>query len=278
MMEPVEGAATFRVSGDAYGGFMGRYSEPLAEQFADWVGVCNGHRVLDVGCGPGALTGALVRRGAAVAACDPSPSFVEACAALHPAADVRAGQAEVIPFGDADFDMALAQLVLHFVTDPDKAVAELRRAVRPGGVVAACMWDFGEGMEMLRCFWDAALDVDPDAPDEGRTMRFGGEGEIAELFATVGLTDIEESTLEVTSTYRDVDELWSGFLAGIGPAGSYLIGLPDERRAAVRTALVQRLGTPQGEFTLRALARCARGTVEVTSTHHLEHQQRKDLA
>ena len=155
----------------------------------------------------------------------------------------------------------MAQLVLHFVSEPEKAASEMTRVVRPGGTVAACVWDFDEGMEMLRAFWDAALALDPDAPDEARTLRFGRPGEIAELFATVGLSDIVESTLCVTSTYTSFDELWSGFLAGVGPAGAYCVALPEADRSRLRTELFDRLSAPAGSFALDAVARCAVGRV-----------------
>jgi SAM-dependent methyltransferase len=262
-MDSAEGAATFRVAGAAYDAFMGRYSRPLAVQFADMAGVENGRRALDVGCGPGALTGVLVDRlgAAAVSACDPSEPFVAECAARHPGVDVRHGRAEEIPFGDGQFDCALAQLVLHFVSDPSRAAAELKRVVRSGGIVAACVWDFDEGMEMLRRFWDAALTIDPDAPDEARTMRFGRAGEIADLFVSAGLDEVVEMTLDVASTYSGFDELWSGFLAGIGPAGAFCMSLPDDRRAALREELFGGIGSPAGPFTLRAKARTARARV-----------------
>ena len=260
-MEPAEGAATFRTSGAAYDAFMGRYSRPLAVAFADAAGIAPGRRALDVGCGPGALTTVLVDRlgAGAVAAFDPSAPFVSECAARHPGVDVREGRVEAVPFEDGAFDAALAQLVLHFVSDPSKAAAELRRVVRPGGTVAACVWDFAHGMEMLRHFWDAALTVDPDAPDEAQTLRFGRQGEIVELFDAAGIVEIVESTLRVASTYSGFEELWSGFCAGIGPAGSFCMALPEDRRGALRAALYNGLGAPAGPFTLAATARCAVG-------------------
>lgn len=260
-MGPAEGARSFVSTGDAYDGFMGRYSRPLAAVFADVAEVVPGQRVLDVGCGPGALTGELVSRVGAthVAAIDPSDPFVAACSSSFPGADVRAGRAEAIPFEAAAFDSVLTQLVMHFVSEPDLVASELRRVVREGGLVAACVWDFEHGMEMLRCFWDAALDVDAGAPDEAAVLRFGGRGEIAELFAAASLDDVHETTLQVSSTYGDFDELWSGFLAGIGPAGSYCVSLTDTQRAAVRSGMFGRLGAPSGAFTLGATARCATG-------------------
>lgn len=260
-MGAADGARSFLASGRAYDGFMGRYSRPLAGAFADVAGVRAGRTALDVGCGPGALTAELSDRlgAASVSAFDPSPPFVAECTARHPGVDVRQGRAEAIPFEDDRFDLALAQLVLHFVTDPLQAGHELRRVLHPGGVAAACVWDFAEGMQMLRLFWDAALVVDPEAPDEARTLRFGREGEIAEMFTAAGFVDVTETTLQVSSGYAGFEELWSGFLAGIGPAGSFCVGLTDGRRATLRGELFSRLGSPSGPFTLAATARCARG-------------------
>jgi SAM-dependent methyltransferase len=262
-MDDVEGASSFRTTGDSYDAFMGRYSRSLAAPFADAAGIEHGRAVLDVGCGPGALTAVLVARLGVdkVSAFDPSPSFVEACRSRNPGVDVRLGRAEQIPFDDDSVDGALAQLVLHFVSEPSRAALDMRRVVRPGGVVAACVWDFEGGMQMLRTFWDAALTIDPGAPDEAHTLRFGRQGEIAELFAEAGLDDIVESILTVGSTYESYDELWSGFLAGIGPAGTYCLSLPPEHQLAVRDEMFDRLGSPAGPFALDAAARCARARV-----------------
>lgn len=258
-MDEVDGARTFGVAGSAYDSFMGRYSIALADRFADAAGVQPGQTAVDVGCGPGALTGVLVERlgAGAVAACDPSPGFLADCEARHPGIECKSGRAESIPFEPGRFDHAMAQLVLHFVSEPEQAAREMARVVRPGGVVSACVWDFAAGMEMLRGFWDAALAIDPDAPDEARTLRFGRPGEIADLFVSVGMSDIVESTLQVSSTYTSFDELWDSFLAGVGPAGSYAVALSDEDRRRLRAELFRRFGSPSGSFTLGAIARCA---------------------
>lgn len=263
-MDPVHGAQTFQASGQAYDAFMGRYSRPLATLFADFAGVGEGMSVLDLGCGPGALTGELVERLGAesVSACDPSSPFVQECAARHPGVEVRQGSAEAIPFEDGSFDAVLAELVLHFVSEPSPAVRECRRVLHPGGTMAACVWDFAEGMHMLRHFWDAALSLDPDAPDEARTLRFGRQGEIADLLEVSGFRDVTETTLTVSSTYTDYDELWSGFLAGIGPAGAYCTGLSSQARDALREELFRSVGAPAGAFSLAAVARCASGLAE----------------
>jgi SAM-dependent methyltransferase len=258
-VDDVEGVKTFDVPGATYDSFMGRYSRVLATLFADAAGVRHGQTAVDVGCGPGALTAVLVDRLGidAVAACDPSAQFVTECAARHPGVRVELGRAESIPFESGGYDHAMAQLVLHFVSDPDSAASEMMRVVRPGGLVSACVWDFDDGMEMLRCFWDAALEIDAAAPDEAATMRFGRPGEISQLFASAGAVDVDESTLRVSSSYVDFDELWNGFLAGVGPAGAYCVSLPDDDRQRLRSALFRRLGEPTGSFTLDAVARSA---------------------
>jgi len=260
-METPRGAQSFLATGQTYDRFMGRYSRSLSAPFADVAGVRAGQTVLDVGSGPGALTDVLVERlgPESVSAVDPSPPFVAECRARHPGVTVLEGRAEALPFDDARFDCALSQLVLHFVTDPVSFAGELRRVLRPGGVAAACVWDFAEGMQMLRLFWDAALAVDPAAPDEARTLRFGREGEISGWLEKAGFTDVTETTLQVSSTYASFDELWDGFQAGIGPAGTYCVGLPEQQRAALREELFRRAGSPTGPFTLDALARCGTG-------------------
>jgi SAM-dependent methyltransferase len=240
---------------------MGRYSRLLAVPFADAAGVAPGQRVLDVGCGPGALTTELVRRlGAAnVAAVDPAPQFVEAVRERLPGVDAQIGRAEKLPYPDGSFDAALAQLVLHFVSDGDATAREMRRVVRPGGVVAACVWDFGGGMRMLRLFWDAALALDPDAPDEDRTRPFGRDGQIAELFGRAGLEEGRRGSIEVEVTYAGFEDFWTPFLSTTGPAGAYVASLNEEGRERLRTELRTRIGSPEDAFTLPASAWYATG-------------------
>ena len=256
------GARTFRVSGESYDRFMGRYSAPLAAAFADVLDIAAGQDVLDVGCGPGALTAELVRRLGAehVTALDPSESFVEECRRRHPDVDVRLGRAEKLPYPDGSFDAALAQLVLHFVSDPEAAAGETKRVVRSGGLVAASVWDFTEGMRMLRVFWDAARAVQPTAPDEQR-RRFTREGEIADLFRAAGLADVTGGALDLGVRYEDFDDLWAPFLTATGPAGAFVASLDDESRARLREEMRERLGSPDGSFTLTARAWYATGRV-----------------
>ena len=263
MTDPVPGARSFATSGTAYDHFMGRYSRPLAVQFAAAADLSEGQTVLDVGCGPGALTGVLADRvgNQAVSAVDPSPSFVAECAAGHPGVDVRFGRAEAIPFTDATFDRALAQLVLHFVSDPALAARELHRVLRPGGLVAACVWDGTDGVHMLGHFFAAARAVGAEIPEEATTMPFSRSGEIVDLFAQAGFATLTETTMTVSTRYSDFDELWSGFLAGIGPAGAYCLSLSPPTRAKVRAAMFAGLGSPAESFTLSAVARSVTGRV-----------------
>jgi SAM-dependent methyltransferase len=244
----------FQASG-AYERFMGSYSRALAPEFAGVAGVAEGERVLDVGCGTGALTVVLTEivGPELVAAVDPSQPFVDECRDAVPGADVRTGPAEALPFEDATFDCSLAQLVFHFVADQTAAVGEMVRVTRPGGRVAACVWDFTGGMTLLCSYWDAAREVDPEAPDE--VGRFGGRpGQLASLWRDAGLHDLRDGSLSVSSEYQDFDELWSSFLGGVGRAGAHLASLDKDRRAVVREALRRRVGSPNGRFSLDARA------------------------
>jgi SAM-dependent methyltransferase len=250
---------SFVVSGDAYDRFMGRYSRELAPAFADFAGIEPGLTALDVGCGSGVLTEELARRLGAerVAGVDPSP-LVEACAARVRGADVRRGAAEKLPWPDDSFDAALAQLVIHFLDDPLIGVGEMRRVVRPGGVVAGCSWHF-PAMQLLRTFWDSVRALDPTEP--GESLPYASLDGLATLGKKAGLERVETGALEVSSDYRDFDELWSSFLLGVGPAGQYCVSLAPDAQDAVREEYRTRLGEPQGSFALTATAWALRGRV-----------------
>jgi ubiquinone/menaquinone biosynthesis C-methylase UbiE len=252
---------SFAVSGDAYDRFMGRFSTPLAPEFADFAGVAAGQRVADVGCGSGVLTAELARRVGAenVAGADPSP-MLRAAAERVPGADLREASAEALPWPDDSFDAALAQLVVHFMSDPAAGVDEMARVTRPGGVVAACTWDFaGCGMELLGTFWRAMRTVDPSV--EAETSRFGDRAELDALWRERGLADVETEPLEVSSRYVDFDELWRSFQNGVGPAGQRLLTLAPERQRAVRDEYFSLVGEPAGAFELRGRAWAVRGRV-----------------
>jgi SAM-dependent methyltransferase len=252
---------SFTASGDAYDRFMGRYSRELAPRLVAFAGIAEGMRALDVGCGSGLLTSALADRlGAAnVAAADPSESLLAACAHRVPGADVRRATAEELPWPDASFDAVLSQLVLNFVADADAAVAEMSRVAAPGAILASCTWDYAGGMRMLHTFWDAAAELDAEAPDES-SMRYRTEEELASLWERGGLNAVETRPLEVEVAYGSFDEYWEPFTLGVGPAGAYYASVDPERREALRAGCFSRLGSPAGPFSLDARAFAVRGT------------------
>jgi SAM-dependent methyltransferase len=248
----------FLAAADAYDRFMGRYAVLIAPQLADFARVAAGQRVLDVGCGPGALTTELVRRLRAdlVAAIDPSETFVAAARERLPGVDVRLGSAEQLPFADQTFDGALAQLVVHFMADPRQGLSEMVRVVRPGGAVAACVWDHAGGQGPLSLFWDAARELDPEVEDESQ-LAGAREGDLPRLFHVAGLREIEETALTVSIEYASFDDWWEPFTLGVGPAGSYTAALNTRRQAQLRERCREAL--PAAPFVLRAQAWAARG-------------------
>ncbi len=235
---------SFDVAADAYLRFIGRFSEQLAPPFADLAGVRGGQRALDVGCGPGALTAELVRRlgAGAVCAVEPSASFAAAVASRLPGVDVRRAGAERLPFPDAVFDVAMAQLVVHFMTDPVAGLREMGRVTRPGGLVAACVWDHAGERGPLGAFWRAVRELDPAADDES-DLAGAREGDLARRFAAAGLGRARAATLTVRARYATFDEWWEPFTLGIGPAGDYVASLDPERRGLLRE-LCRRLQGP----------------------------------
>jgi SAM-dependent methyltransferase len=249
---------SFDVAADAYDRFMGRYSVLLSHQLADLAGVRAGQRVLDVGCGPGALTAELVSRlgPVAVSAVDPSESFVAAARARNPGVDVVRASAEQLPFPDRAFDAALAQLVVHFMTDPVSGLAEMARVTRANGVVAACVWDHGGGQGPVSVFWAAARELDPGVYDESR-LAGAREGHLVELFEAAGLHEIEETALSASLEHSSFEEWWEPFTRGVGPAGAYVAGLDAERQAELREKC--RALLPSAPFVLPARAWAARG-------------------
>jgi SAM-dependent methyltransferase len=249
--------AVFDVTADAYGRFMGRYSQQLAVKFADLAGVHAPSTALDVGSGPGALTAVLVERlgAAAVAAVEPSPSFVAAARERFPAVDVRQASAEQLPFGDAAFDVVLAQLVVHFMTDPVRGLTEMARVARPGGTVAACVWDYAGQRSPLDPFWAAAHDVTPGVRDE-TALPGARAGSLAELFAAAGMPDAESGELAVEVPHASFEDWWQPYTLAVGPAGLYVASLSPQDRERLRERCRELL--PEAPFTIRAVAHTAR--------------------
>jgi ubiquinone/menaquinone biosynthesis C-methylase UbiE len=262
----VPGAETFRASADAYDRHVGRYGAPLAAALIAFARVEPGMRALDVGCGPGALTAALAERlgEASVSAADPSEPFAEACRARLPGVEVVVASAESLPFADNAFDATLSQLVVNFMRDPEAGVREMARVTRSGGVVASCVWDYAGEMTLLRAFWDAAREVDPEraaVADEGAIMRWCGEGELAELWRDAGLHAVRFGELVVSAGYTGYEDLWEPLTTGVAPSGAFCKSLDDDDRAALHDAYRSRLGVGQEPFELTARAWAVAGTV-----------------
>lgn len=254
-------AAQFQVPAEHYDRFMGRYTPALAVALADAAGVQPGMRVLDVGCGPGGLTRELAHRlgPGNVAAIDPAPQFAAACRDRNPGAEVRTGVAEALPWPDGYFDAALSCLVFGFLHDPGGAVREMARVTRPGGTIAACMWDMATGgMTMLRVFWAAARQVQPGVPGEA-AMAGTADGDIAHCLHQAGLQHVTSGALTSQASYTGFDDFWLPFTLAVGPAGHYLSTLTAGQQSAVRDACRSHL--PDGPFTLPARAWYARGLV-----------------
>lgn len=253
---------TFAIPGSDYDRFMGRYSKLLAPLFADFAGIKANVRVLDVGCGPGALTEELSRRlgPERVCAIEPAPQFAQMCRDRVPGADIRTGPAEQLPWGDAEFDVAIAQLVVPFMADADRCAAEMRRVVRAGGSVVVCMWDAAAAMEMIHHFWQAAAEHDRSL-DGLDPMRYRTEPELRQLLGRAGLRDIESTTLSVRVRYADFDDVWEPIVHSAGTVGGYMAKLDADRRALLRESYRKRIGNPQGPFELNARANATRGRV-----------------
>jgi SAM-dependent methyltransferase len=244
---------SFEVSAGAYQRLMENYSVPLAVAFADEAGIRHGQRALDVGCGPGPLTAELVRRLGAPAVCgvDPSRSFAAAARERLPEVDIRLAGAEEIPFPDAAFDAALAQLSVHFMTDPVAGLREMARVTRPGGTVGACVWDHGGGRSPVALLWQAVRDLDPGAPDESGLAGVR-EGHLASLFADAGMAGAQATTLTVRATYDSFEDWWEPFTQGVGPAGAYVTSLAEQPRARLRERAMELAGGPPIEITATA--------------------------
>jgi SAM-dependent methyltransferase len=257
-------------TGHAYERFMGRWSRELAPLLVRFAGIRNGDAVLDVGSGTGALTRAVAAAAPSsrIIGIDPAAPYVAFARALqrHPGDLVRfeTGDAQQLRFGNASFDRTLSLLVLNFIPDPAKALDEMIRVTRPGGTVAAAVWDYGRNMEMLRIFWDEAIRLNPamDARDE-RHMPLCREGELGALWRKHGLLDVSEEALIIETPFASFDDYWSPFLEEQGPAGAYVAALSANEREQLRLRLRRRLlgEGPDRPIALKARAWAVRGIV-----------------
>ena len=254
---------------DAYERFMGRWSRTLATLLVKFAGVRDGDTVLDIGSGTGALSAAVlaVAPSIRITGIDPSAPYVEHARSRHGNDRVtfEVGDAQQMRFGDATFDRTLSLLVLNFIPDATKALGEMKRVTRKGGTIAAAVWDYGEGMEMLRMFWDEVVAADAAAQNKDeRHMKYCRRGELSALWREQGLTDVVEEGLTIPMHFASFEDFWSPFLAKQGPAGAYVAALSPAARDGLRDRLRRRLvgSGPDNGFTLQGRAWAARGVVQ----------------
>ena len=254
-------------SGDAYEPYVGRWSRLVAREFLSWLDAARNREWLDVGCGTGALSEVILQTTSPrrVTGVDPSEGFV--AFARHKVTDHRArfqvGDAQALPVADASFDAAVAGLVINFVPDQGKAVAEMTRATRSGGIVAGYVWDYAGEMQMMRRFWDAAVSLEQAAIplDEGRRFPICQPEPLAALFRSAGLDQVQIRPIDVPTIFKNFDDYWSPFLGGQAPAPGYCTSLPEDRRIALRECIRGNLPVRNdGTIHLMARAWSVRGT------------------
>jgi SAM-dependent methyltransferase len=252
---------------EAYERFMGRWSRLLAPLLVDFASPADGGRVLDVGSGTGVLAFSIAekKRRCQVLGIDPSKEYVEFAKSRNTfdkRVSFEVGDAQQLTFADATFQSSLSLLVFNFIPDQAKALREVSRVTKPGGLVAAAVWDYGAGMQMLRVFWDAAVAVDPGAArlDEAK-MPLCRSGELGALWKQGGLVKVEERPLDIAMQFTSFADYWDAFLLGQGPAGAYVAKLGSAEREALRVEVRRRLTVKSdtAAFTLRGRAWAARG-------------------
>jgi ubiquinone/menaquinone biosynthesis C-methylase UbiE len=252
--------------GERYETYMGRWSRRLGEAFLRWLDPPTGGRWLDVGCGTGALTAAVlaVTKPAEILGVDPSPGFLATARsqATDPRARFRVGDAQDLALPDRYFDGVVSGLTLNFVPDPPRAAAEFARVAAAGGIVAAYVWDYAEGMAMIRHFWDAAETLTPAAAalDEAHRFPLCRPQNLQTLWANAGLRDVVVQPISIPTVFADFDDYWAPFLGGQGPAAGYVASLSEEHQAALRELLRTRLpARPDNTIALGARAWAVRG-------------------
>lgn len=252
--------------GAAYERYVGRWSRLVAREMLVWMGVAPGSWWLDIGCGTGALSQTILQHAAPafIQGIDRAPGFVAYMRAHMPDARVRVevADAQALPVQTAAYDAAVAGLVINFMPLPDAVVREMRRATRVGGTVAAYVWDYAGGMQLMRHFWNAAAALDPGAAalDEGRRFPLCRPQPLAELFEGAGLQGVEVRAIDIATDFADFEDYWSPFLGGQGPAPTYAMSLPEEQRSALRERIRQSLPTAlDGTIPLVARAWAVRG-------------------
>ena len=251
-----------------YDRLMGRWSRNLAPLLIEFASVQDGDKVLEVGCGTGSLTRALLEHlpKSEVVGMDPSAPYIEYLGQqlTNPRLVLEVGDAQELPYENDSFDACLSLLVFNFIPDARKAVAEMSRVTRPGGKVAVAVWDYGQGMEMLRILWDTAVALDPAAEARHeRNMPYCQKGELSSLWDETGFQQVEETTLTITTKFGSFEDYWAPFLSGVGPSGSYVSRLPADKQQALRNEIRHNLpsGTGDGSISLKASAWAADGTV-----------------
>jgi SAM-dependent methyltransferase len=232
--------------GDPYERYVGRWSRRIAPPFLDWLALPDGLRWLDVGCGTGALCAAILEHcaPASLAGVEPSEGFLDSARKnLAGRAALYRGKADSLPLEDGAVDVVVSGLVLNFVPDPRAALAEMRRVARRGGRIAAYVWDYAGRMELMRHFWDAAVELDAAAAklDEGRRFPLCSPEALAQVFAGAGLAGAQVTPIETPTRFASFDDYWQPFLGGQGPAPAYAMSLEEAQRARLRERLRQRL-------------------------------------